>query len=224
MRRVLFEPLGHLRRLLNSETSSAESTPEPEGLLRGESGSAMVEFAVIFWPQLTLTLAIIQFALLQYGYLIVQQAADLGARAAAVHDIMGPDSQNMSPQDAVARMAARQCALLAPGMRAHSSIDESTFGGGSVPAGGELKASGVGGEARSKQVYSLLKVDKAEVSGGEANCQITFDYVLQIPVGAQFIVLLNGDARARTNGAPYGGRYTVWPITRSGRSVAPWVR
>lgn len=220
MRRALAHFTERFREHLFSEASAEARASEPEGLLRGESGTAMVEFALFFWPQLVLTLAILQFALLQYGYLIVQQAADLGARAAAVYDLPG----SISADDAARRMVARQCAVLAPGVQESTGIEAGTFSGGSTPAEGELSWNSADGKlgftpARGQQVYALLKEAKTTRAAGEITCDVTFEYVLQIPVGAQFLVGLNDIARGRSS-----GDYTIWPIKRSGRSVAPWIR
>jgi Flp pilus assembly protein TadG len=209
---------------VSSDQAGSPPAGEQAGFLQGEDGAAMVEFVIIFPLQLTLTLAILQFALLQYAYLVVQQAADLGARAAAVSDVMGADSAVMPPQDAVLRMAARQCALLAPGTRAeyNGGIDATTFTGYTVPAEGKLSWGGNGfTDGREQQAYGLLRNVTATLSGGEANCEITYDYLMAIPVGAQFLILLNPKAKAATDAR--GGR-TVWPITREGRCVAPWIR
>jgi len=188
----------------------------------------MVEFVLIFPLQLTMTLAILQFALLQYATLVVQQAADLSARAAAVHDVMGPDSTTMPRDDAALRMAARQCALLAPGIRAryNGGIGAGSFNanGYSVLPEGKLTWGGNGFSAgREAQAYGLLQKNGVytTVTPGQVECVVTFDYLMSIPVGAQFLIALNDDAWDQTTAR---GGYTVWPIKRTGRFVAPWVR
>ncbi|MBL4847040.1 MAG: pilus assembly protein [Planctomycetes bacterium] len=240
----MFErPLQFLRRLLSDEGLGRAGSPDNSGgspdnsggspdnsgqpgFLQGEDGTTMVEFVLVFPIQLTLTLVILQFALLQYAYLVVQQAADLSARAAAVSDIMGPDSKGMTANDAAARMAARQCALLAPGTKAvyNGGIDDASFTGpnSGLESTYPLEWGGRGFTGgRSKQAYGLLRVATATLATGEATTEITYDYLMPIPVGAQFLILLNPEAIAET--AARNGR-TVWPISRSGRCVAPWIR
>lgn len=240
---MLDETLHYFRRLLSDESSggSSPSLGDPSGdpsrgdgaakvgFLRGEDGAAMVEFVLIFPIQLTLTLAILQFALLQYATLVVQQAADLSARAAAVSDVM-TDLDGTTPDqkanEAALRMAARQCALLSPGIRADNQFNggaaADTFSGLTMPTNGELKWGGNAfSEGREAQAYGLLQRVEAVRSDGEVNCTVTYDYLMSIPVGAQFMQSLNAGSRAQS--AARGGR-TVWPITRKGRCVAPWIR
>lgn len=224
---MLARTLDHLRKLLAEEEAGADAptTGAREGLLRGEEGAAMVEFILIFPIQLTLTLAILQFALLQYATLVVQQAADLSARAAAVSDVMGADSANMPRDDAALRMAARQCALLAPGIRAryNGGINANSFNGKySVPADGKLTWGGNGFTAgREAQAYGLMQDVSTTASNGQVECVVTYDYLMSIPVGAQFLIMLNPGAWSASDAR---GGHTVWPIKRTGRFVAPWVR
>jgi Flp pilus assembly pilin Flp len=223
---VLVRTLHFIRKLLAEEeagSSSPSAGARGEGFLRGEEGAAMVEFILIFPLQLTLTLAIIQFALLQYATLVVQQAADLSARAAAVHDVMGPGSASMPPNDAALRMAARQCALLAPGIRAryNGGIGGNSFGG-TVPANGKMSWGGNGFSAgREAQAYGLMQSVTTNKTPGQMESVVTYDYLMSIPVGAQFLIMLNNDAWSRSDAR---GGFTVWPIKRTGRCVAPWVR
>lgn len=223
---MLQRSLHFIRKLLAEEEASSSSRSvgaREEGLLKGESGAAMVEFILIFPLQLTLTLAILQFALLQYATLVVQQAADLSARAAAVHDVMGNNGAAMPADDAALRMAARQCALLAPGIRAryNGGINGGSFGG-AAPANGRLSWGGNGFSAgREAQAYGLMRSVTTTKTQGQIEAVVDYDYLMSIPVGAQFLISLNPAAWSRTDAR---GGFTVWPIKRTGRFVAPWIR
>ena len=220
----------HFIRKLLAEEQACGCSPSvgagEEGFLRGEDGAAMVEFILIFPLQLTMTLAILQFALLQYATLVVQQAADLSARAAAVHDVMGSGSTTMPRDDAALRMAARQCALLAPGIRAryNGGISGGSFNGKyTVLPEGRLTWGGGNGfsAGREAQAYGLMQDVTTSVTNGQVESVVTYDYLMSIPVGAQFLIMLNPDAWDASDAR---GGHTVWPIKRTGRFVAPWVR
>ncbi|MEZ6188928.1 MAG: pilus assembly protein [Planctomycetota bacterium] len=136
----------------------------------------MVEFVIVFPIQLTLTLLIMQFALLAHAHIVVQQAAFMGARAAAVSDGMVDDGA--VPLLAAQRVAARTCMVLT------SSADT---GAGAPPSGGGLPttlgwAGGPSlGAARTSQAYGHMNVNVAH-SQHLVRCKIEFDYPLIIPV------------------------------------------
>lgn len=228
---MLKRTLHFIRKLLAEEEAGSSSPTQAgvdarEGFLRGEDGAAMVEFILIFPIQLTMTLAILQFALLQYATLVVQQAADLSARAAAVHDVMGTDSATMPRDDAALRMAARQCALLAPGIRAryNGGISGGSFNGKyTVLPEGKLSWGGGNGfsAGREAQAYGLMQDVTTSTVSGQVECVVTYDYLMSIPVGAQFLIMLNPAAWSQSTAR---GGHTVWPIKRTGRFVAPWIR
>ncbi|MGE0706459.1 MAG: TadE/TadG family type IV pilus assembly protein [Planctomycetota bacterium] len=191
-------------------------------LHRGEEGAALVEFALIFPLQLMLTLTIIQFALVLYAHIVVYQAACLGARAAAVGDLM--DDVGKSPQAAAHRVVARQVAVLTPVAPAGS------FNGGQVPQGGALRWRANGGtygysDQRQQEVYALLRnvnVSRDSAAGGDGvfACDVEFDYVMIIPVGGQAIASFSNLV---LQASQRNGDFATFPVHRVGFFIAPWL-
>jgi Flp pilus assembly protein TadG len=78
-----------------------------------ESGQGLVEFVIVFPVQLFVILAIMQFALLCVGHLVVQHAAFVAARAALVADTMVSDASNPTGSPGMsARVAAEEAARI----------------------------------------------------------------------------------------------------------------
>lgn len=186
-----------------------------------EEGAALVEFVIIFPMQLMLTLVIIQYALLIHAHMVVTQAAQRGARAAAVSDLA--DGVNL--QTSAVRSVARTVAAITP-VDAAGSYSQI----GNVPnpgAAGKLQWEGSGGirTDREQEAYALLrKVNvRRQTSGpdhGLVSCEVHFDYVMVIPVGGRTISILNQAAGAAT--ADRGDRPT-FTVKRAGFFMAPWL-
>ena len=186
---------GRLRRLLTDD----------------ESGQAMVEFVLVFPMQLLLTLAILQFAFIVHAHIVVGQAAFLGARAAAVADMLPIDQQQ-----AATRVVARTVGVLTP-----NGTDAAVPGGDVTHAlswnarGGQYGFSTV----RQQEAYGLLK--RVGIRQDRANsyvsCDVEFDYVMSIPVANHFFAEMAGnEGRARALGL------TVFPVRRVGFIAVPW--
>lgn len=152
----------------------------PAALHRDEGGAAMVEFVIVFPAQLLLSLILIQWAYLANAVTVVNQAAFLAARAAAVAD--GMDGVNA--QDAARRSAARTLAALT------SSYPSNTPG--SIPSNGRLSWPAQGGrlgysQARQQQAYGHLEVRvHPHPQDGYVSCEVIYDYVMAIPVANNF--------------------------------------
>ncbi len=179
-----------------------------------ESGQAMVEFVLVFPMQLLLTLAIIQFAFLLHAHLVVYQAAFLGARAAAVSDLMEP---RISAEEAAKRVVARTVAVLT------ASGDGPLGDGISPPHALDWPARGGrwGFEPeRQRQAYALLRrvtVTPTDVSSnpdGYVSCDVEFDYLLSVPVANSMIRLFSP--------APGPGQYKTFRVRRVGFVATPW--
>ncbi len=173
-----------------------------------ESGQAMVEFVLVFPIQLLLTVGIIQFAFIAHAYIVVGQAAFMGARAAAVADMSG-----LSAQAAAERQVARTVALLTTG---GSGID------GTIPDNGQLQWTANTGPSygfspeRAKEAYSLLNpIGMHDGQSQYWSCSVTFNYVVLIPMVIPPTVLEPGDP------APVTGRPT-FRIQRVGYVATPW--
>jgi Flp pilus assembly protein TadG len=170
-----------------------------------ESGQAMVEFVLVFPMQLLLTVGIIQFAFIAHAYMVVGQAAFMGARAAAVADVNG-----MSPQAAAKRQVARTVALLTTG--------SAGVAGGTIPADGKLEwTASVGrygfNDDRAREAYRLLNTIGIDDGDGEYwSCDVTFNYVVLVPM-----VIPIGSGMLE----PGTGRPT-FRIQRVGYVATPW--
>lgn len=182
-----------------------------------ESGQAMVEFVLVFPVQLFLTLAIIQYAFICHAQIVVGQAAFMGARAAAVSDGMSAAGGPASPQEAARRSAARILGVLTSASKGPT--------GGSVPSNGKLQWTAERGKRgysaiREQQVYTLLRsvdihpTDPARAGKGYVSCDITYDYLLQIPVASHFFAKLGPGGSSK--------RWTTYRIRRVGFVATPW--
>jgi len=177
-----------------------------------ESGQAMVEFVLVFPMQLLLTLAIIQFAFIVYAHIVVGQAAFLGARAAAVADMMPID-----PQQAATRVVARTVGVLTPNGTDGTAVPtkDVTHPLTWYSSGGRYGFP----ELRQQEAYGLLK--RVGVRQDRANayvsCDVEFDYVMHIPVANHFFAKL-----AANFGRSRGLGLTVFPVRRVGFIAVPW--
>ncbi|MCA8921605.1 MAG: pilus assembly protein [Planctomycetes bacterium] len=189
-----------------------------------ESGAAMIEFVIVFPIQLTLTLLIMQFALLAHAHTVVQQAAFMGARAAAVSD--GFDSAGAVPELAARRIAARTLVVLTNSDGAKAP---------NVPAGSadvptDLQWSGKSAPfsaGRTNQAYTHLNVEVAH-SQHLVRCLVEYDYVMTIPVANRilsrklftngFLFLMSGDF----NDASIQRTRPCYRIQRIGYIPTPW--
>jgi Flp pilus assembly protein TadG len=184
-----------------------------------ESGQAMVEFVLVFPVQLFLTVGIIQFAFIAHAYLVVGQAAFMGARAAAVADM----STGITPGRAAERQVARTVALLTTG-NPNTTVGEA---GAVNPPAGEMQwsaqaASGTGttgtfgfNDNRAQEAYGLLARSRApfaqeERQGEYWSCEVVFNYMVLVP-----IVMPVG------SGPTINGRRT-FRIQRVGYIATPW--
>ncbi|RMG10449.1 MAG: pilus assembly protein [Planctomycetota bacterium] len=177
-----------------------------------ESGQVMVEFALVFPVQLFLTLCVIQFAFLAHATLVVNQAAFLGARAGAVA-IADP---RVSVPEAGRREAARHVALLTSG--------DPAFSAGAVPAQGALEWNSRAGRygysaERQREAYALLQTTTERRPAGHVVCDVTYDYVMTVPVANHAFAVFGGGGRN------VGGiRWTTFRVHRVGFIAAPWTR
>jgi len=189
-----------------------------------ESGAAMVEFVIVFPVQLVLTLMIMQFGLLCHAHVVVQQAAFMGARAAAVSDGMVDDGA--APQAAAERIAARTLIPL-------TSSDGSVRGGAStnVPGGAvNGTISWAQGPTlntyRQEQAYAHMKVQVSH-SQHIVQCAVEYDFVLIIPVAANILSrkVFDGfpfmNAGARNDASTLRGLPCV-RVQRVGYVTTPW--
>jgi Flp pilus assembly protein TadG len=207
------------------ETPATRSRPL-SGLRRvheDEEGAALVEFVLVFPIQLALTMTVIQFALVLYAHIVVYQAATLGARAAAVADLM----PGISAEAAASRVVARQVAALTPLRPA-----------GTFSTAGAVRPSGADGDLRwqndsgshgystqrQDEAYNLLAravtINAVPNPPGVFACDVAFDYVMIIPVGAQFIAEFNALVTATS---VRRGSQATFPVHRVGFFVAPWL-
>lgn len=204
-----------MKRILERASASARRVHSDE------EGAALVEFVIIFPMQLMLTLVIIQYALLVHATLVVTQAAQRGARAAAVSDLA--DGVNL--QTSAVRAVARTVAAITP-VEAAGSFTQI----GNVPnpgAAGKLQWQGSGGipPEREQEAYALLRrVDvQRQTSGpdhGLVSVAVEFDYVMVIPVGGRTIALLNQAAGASSGDR---GGIPTFTVKRAGFFMAPWL-
>ena len=180
-----------------------------------ESGQAMVEFVLVFPLQIWVTLAIIQFAFLMHAHVVVQQAAFLGARAAAVAETMPKAG---TPQQAARRMVARQVAVI-------TTADGHTFTPITPPQAHERLRWQTGakdrefGAARQSQAYSLLKqvsVDSSTSRQGYLTCEVKYDYLLGIPVANHLFTKFD------RSGSRNEHKLTTFRIHRVGFMATPW--
>jgi hypothetical protein len=196
-------------------------------LHRDESGQAMVEFVLVFPVQLLLSLTILQFAFIAHAHLVVEQAAFMAARAAAVADV---PSSPVTPQKAAERIAARTCAALTSG-----EAPEGTAGAG----GDELAWSGESegrrfNDARQREAYAHLQ---DPVGGGSmvkvmpypqeayVACEVSFDYVMLIPVANHlFAKLQEGSIQEGYNDISRARGRTCYRIKRVSFIPTPWTR
>jgi Flp pilus assembly protein TadG len=190
-----------------------------------EQGQAMVEFVLVFPIQLLLSLCILQFAYLAHAQIVVGHAAFMGARAAAVAD--NNLMEGMSPQDAATREAARILAQLTSG-------DPS--GGSPPPANGEMKWDSGGGGIRVRaphqaEAYSLLEPVIVRPHEDYVACDVTFNYVMTIPVANHLFARFGGGGDEFFFGTPgaYNAaaqRYgrTIIQVRRVGFISTPWTQ
>lgn len=157
-------------------------------LRRDESGQAMVEFVLVFPIQLVLSLCVLQFAFIAHAHLVVEQAAFMGARAAAVADAGVPrgfddeGAWRAAGVKVAKRVAARTCAVL--------TSAEAPSGGATIDADDRaaMRWFGEGGgtqfsDARVQEAFKHIDVEVLpEGREGYVGCQVTFDYVMMIPV------------------------------------------
>jgi hypothetical protein len=200
-----------------------------------ESGQAMVEFVLVFPIQLFLTLVILQFAFLAHAHVVVSQAAFMGARAAAVYEGVS----DLTPEEAAKREVARHVALLTTG--------GSAIGGGiSLTPETELRWPIEGNRTngfspdRAREAYQLISggrtapndgplLNRNRSSPGWLACDVTFDYVMEVPVANRVLAAMDTAPGARpaapagTYAAPGGGqRYTTFRVRRVGWIATPW--
>lgn len=157
-------------------------------LRRDESGQAMVEFVLVFPIQLVLSLCVLQFAFIAHAHLVVEQAAFMGARAASVADAGVPrgfddeGAWRAAGAKVAKRVAARTCAVLtsaqAPASPATVDAEDRSamrwFGEG---GGHELD------DVRIQEAFKHIDVQVLpHASDGYVGCQVTYDYVMVIPV------------------------------------------
>lgn len=171
-----------------------------------ESGQAMVEFVIVFPMQIFLTLVIIQFAYIAHAHIVVSQAAFLGARSAAVSDMQG-----LTYDQAGRRAAARTCALLTSGGGGVSGV---------IPPKGELDWTNKDGRygfdpARQREAYGLLTT-KTRNDDGYVVCDVTFDYIMEIPIGNHLF--------APFSDSPGAKGFTTFRVHRVGFVATPWAK
>lgn len=173
-----------------------------------ESGQALVEFVIVFPVQLLLTLAIIQLALIMNAYIVVQHAAFMGARAVAVSDVEGAKAKDQAAK----RVAARYCAAIASG-------ESSGGGGGGDQLRWEASSGNIGfSNAKQQEAYGYATVKaNDEANQGYVSCNLTYDYVLWIPVANTLFATVAGN-RAASNAR---GR-KVFRMQRVGFVATPW--
>lgn len=175
-----------------------------------DSGQGMVEFVLVFPMQLLLTLAIIQFAFLVHAHLVVAQGAFLGARAAAVSDMI----EGVSTQEAARRVVARQLGVLTSGGHELGAGDSHRLDWGA--SGGRVGYP----EHRQREVFALLHKcdaspnDVANNPDGFVSCDVEFDYILNVPVANTFF--------AQFSAAPGAHGYKTFRVRRVGFVATPW--
>lgn len=206
------------------------------GLRRDESGQAMVEFVLVFPVQLVLSLCVLQFAFIAHAHLVVEQAAFMGARAAAVADVGVPrgfdDEAGWRAAGAkvAKRVAARTCAVLtsalAPASPATIDAEDRAamrwFGEG---GGHEL------GDVRVQEAFKHIDVAVLpRARDGYIGCQVTFDYVMVIPVAnhifahAQMKFGLGASADDPYNGPSQERQRTCFRVRQVSFISTPWTR
>lgn len=182
-----------------------------------ESGQALVEFVIVFPVQLFLTLAILQFALIMNAHVVVQQAAFLGARAAAVSDTM----TSVTPKQAADRIVARQLAVLTSG--------DKDVKGRTVPSNGKLEWEMKGKkrygftEGRAEEAYSMLEmpdIHDLRDKEGYLSCYVEYNYVLTIPVANSFFAMSTPRNRTASNKK----KLKVFVVRRTGFVATPWTQ
>jgi hypothetical protein len=168
-----------------------------------ESGAAMVEFVVVFPVQLTLTLLLIQFAFLAHAHMVVQHAAFVGARDAAVYDGMtgmtlsGLEADPISANDAALRAAARTVSVLAAGVtptaaggrslttKPNIAPMKSDFRWGSSEGGRQVP------DIKQQEAYSLINLELEETHNA-VGLTVEYDYVMIIPVANKMLADIQG--------------------------------
>ncbi len=196
-----------------------------------ESGQAMVEFVLVFPVQLFFTLAVIQFAMIAHAYIVVGQAAFMGARAAAVSDAMGdPANPNdITPTDAATRIAARTVGTLTTGggdvsyTAAGGTILNDTSQRGYNALVWTARGSSYGYSTnRQEEAYQILRV-RADTypNRGYVACEVKLDYILQIPVAGHLFATLGAASDSRAI-ARDGRALTSFRIQRVGFVATPW--
>lgn len=208
----------------------------PGRLHRDESGQAMVEFVLVFPIQLVLSLCVLQFAFIAHASLVVEQAAFMGARAAAVADAgleRGFLDSGWRPaaNKAAKRVAARTCAVLtsaAPPASPATIDDEDRramrwFGEG---RGHEL------GDARVQEAFKHIDVQVLpRPDDGYVGCVVTYDYVMVIPVANHIFAQAQMKFGLGTiaDGDPYNGpsqqrQRTCFRVQQVSFISTPWTR
>ncbi|MCO5168574.1 MAG: pilus assembly protein [Planctomycetes bacterium] len=206
-------------------------------LHRDEGGQAMVEFVLVFPIQLLLTLSVIQFAFLAHAHLVVQQAAFLGARAAAVADVgrggfTDGRAWQVAGNQVARRVAARTCGVLSSNMPidGEASVDQDDRAAmrWTSSEGGTVGYS----ERRIQEAFRHLDVTfTPHPQEGYVACTVNYDYVMTIPVAnhmfakAQFMLDFRGGGD--TNAYRTEAQQRQWTVFRV-RQVAfistPWTR
>lgn len=174
------------------------------GLHRDDAGQAMVEFVLVFPIQLLLSLCVLQFAFIAHAHLVVEQAAFMGARAAAVADAGIPNGFDdeagwrAAGAKAAKRVAARICAVLTSGEAPASPATLDDDDRKAMRWSAQGTSYGFDDE-RVQEAFKHLEVTVLPYpQDGYIGCQVTYDYVLVIPVanhifaGAQTIFRLGG--------------------------------
>jgi hypothetical protein len=186
-----------------------------------EGGQAMIEFVLVFPVQLLLSLSILQFAFLAKAHIVVEQAAFMAARAAAVADVPGAPAD---PNEAARRVAARTLVVLTSGAPPPT-------GGGTQAT--PMRWTGQGGghevsQARLQEAFGFQQLDVIPYKDdGYLCCALTYDYVLTIPVANHMF------AQAQVGFDYFNGNFndasrergeTVYRIRRVAFVSTPWTK
>lgn len=212
----------------------------PRRLHEDEGGQAMVEFVLVFPIQLVLSLCVLQFAFVAHAHLVVEQAAFMGARAAAVADTYVPGGRDFDDEagwkaagtKVARRVAARTCSVLTSAQPPASpaQIDEQDdrkamrwFAEGK----GYILA-----DARVQEAFKHLEVEVTpRAADGYVACTVTFDYVMFIPVANHIFAQAQMKLGLGTvaEGDPYNDasrlrQRTCFRVTQASFISTPWTR